>query len=92
MCASLGRVAALLECVENQVEAVLERFAEVVADLGDVTSDDFGEVRKLIRERGELLLLRFRVELLDLLLRNGYASRTEYAWIVISIEKPASRR
>jgi hypothetical protein len=36
------RLAALLEGVENQVEAVLERVSEVVADLRDVAGDDFG--------------------------------------------------
>lgn len=40
----LGRVAALLERVEDEVEAVLERGREVVADVGDVPGDDFGEV------------------------------------------------
>ena len=44
---------------------------EVVADLGDVTGDDFGEVWKLRRERGGLLQLRVLGELTDLLLRDG---------------------
>ena len=43
-------VAALLERVEGEVEAVLERRCEVVADLGDVPRDDFGEVGELIRQ------------------------------------------
>ncbi len=54
-CASaegLGRVAAFLERVEDEGEAVLERGREVVADVGDVPGYDFREVGKLLRERG----------------------------------------
>src|SRR5687767_14938281 len=53
-----GRVAAFLERVEDEVEAVLERGCEVVANFGDMSGDDFSEVRKLLCERGELPLLR----------------------------------
>src|SRR5687768_17156773 len=72
-CSSSGRVAALFERVEDEVEAVLERGSEVVADFGDVPGDDFGEVGKLLRERGGLPLLRELGELPDLLLRDGCA-------------------
>ncbi len=64
-----GRVAALLECVENEVEAVLERRCEAVADVGDVP----GDVGKLLRERGRVLLLWLLGELADLLLRDRCA-------------------
>jgi hypothetical protein len=98
--------------MEDEIEAVLKRVSEVVADLRDVAGDDFGDVRILVRDRGELLFLRLRLELTCLLLRDcrrilGTVERDgllpegeavdvgvdeEYAWIVISIEKPASRR
>ena len=51
-------LAALLERVEDEIEAVLERVSDVVADFGDVAGDDFGDVGELLRERGELLFLR----------------------------------
>jgi hypothetical protein len=69
----LGRVAAFLERVEDEVEAVLERGREVVADFGDVPGDHFGEVGGLLRGRGELPLLGELGEPPDLLLRDGCA-------------------
>ena len=77
--------AALLERVEDEVEAVLECGCEVVADLCDVAGDDLGEVRKLVRERGELLFLRTRFELTGLLLRDrsgplASSNGTVFSW------------
>jgi len=69
----LGGVAAFLERVEDEVEAVLERGREVVADFGDVPGDDFGEVGKLLGQCGGLPLLRVLGELPDLLLGDRCA-------------------
>ena len=48
----------MLERFEDEVEAVFERGCEVVADLGDVAGDDFGEVGKRGSEFAELSLVR----------------------------------
>jgi hypothetical protein len=63
----------LLERVEYEVEAVLERGREVVADLGDMPGDDLGEVGELLRERCELPFLGELGELAHLLLRDRCA-------------------
>ncbi|MCP9489350.1 MAG: hypothetical protein MSC31_05680 [Solirubrobacteraceae bacterium MAG38_C4-C5] len=52
---------------------MLERGREVVADLGDVPGDDFGEVGELLRERGETPLFGELGELPDLLLGDRCA-------------------
>ena len=60
-----------LERVEDEVEAVLERGRDVVADFGDVPGDHFGEVGKLVGKSAHLPLVRKLGELPDLLLRDG---------------------
>ena len=69
-----GRFASFVERVEDEVEAILECSCEVVADFGDVSGDNLGEVGEVLRERGELPLVRELGELADLLLRDGCGS------------------
>ena len=60
----------MFEGVEDEVEAVFEGMSEVVADVGDVAGDDFGDVGVLLCERGELLVLCLFLELARLLVRH----------------------